>query len=224
MSNKINPQEIIDKLCNKYKETSWSDVLHDMFIKDNFKETITTLVNNLEKGVPFRPALKQIFQPFEVCDKKNMEVVFLNDKPFIGDGEADGLCFSGTGKEESTQAFMKATGNFDSRFQRLASQGVLMLNAGLTRGGDGLTSHGPLWKDFIEDLFIYLDVKYKGLIFVFFGKSTEHFAKFLGPDQYKFFIPTPKEDWDCLDVFNKVNKILIDSKRSPISWSCSGKI
>ena len=123
-------------------EESWKAHLEPEFEKDYFR-TLTDFVKSEYSQYQIFPPGKLIFNAFNLCPFDKVKVVIIGQDPYHGPGQAHGLCFSvndGVPFPPSLVNIFKeikadigtdapATGNLT----RWAEQGVLLLNATLTK-------------------------------------------------------------------------------------------
>jgi uracil DNA glycosylase len=59
---------------------------------------------------------------------------------------------------------------------------------------------------------------------VFLGKEASKFKRFMGPLTWSFELSHPASasyknaEWDSEGAFTKVNRVLLDEKKTPIYW------
>jgi len=107
--------------------------------------------------------------------------------------------------------------------RRWSNQGVLLINTALTVEVNKIGSHYGIWKSFTEYLFDILNKYNKNVIFILMGRKAEEWAPLI-PNNKIFKVAHPASaayrggEWDCKDVFNKVNEELIKQEKSCIAW------
>jgi len=103
-----------------------------------------------------------------------------------------------------------------------SNQGVLLLNSALTTVVGKAGKHVDLWKPFMCYLLDML--KDEDIIFVFLGSQAAKYEPLV--DQTKVLkamhpaaaVYNKEKEWDCNDVFNKVNEILKLKNKKEIVW------
>ena len=103
-----------------------------------------------------------------------------------------------------------------------ANQGVLLLNTAFTTQVRKVGKHYNIWKPFMTYLLDYLSHNEK-LIYVFMGRVAAQFEEHVDEEtSLRFFLNHPaygaysKKGWDCKDIFNRINELLIKKER--IKW------
>src|SRR5690554_8050361 len=123
-------------------DESWKTVLAEEFEKPYFA-VLTDFVRNEYKTRTIYPPARLIFNAFDQCPFTDLKVVILGQDPYHGPGQAHGLCFSvndGIDFPPSLLNIFKELKNDIGReipesgnLSGWAKQGVLLLNATLTR-------------------------------------------------------------------------------------------
>ena len=221
MSKENNIKDITNKLIDKYKETSWSVFLSEMFNSFYFQIILNRLVSDAAAKIKFAPSLKMLFRPFETCSMNNLKIVIIN---IVANENSDGLALSGKNKESKyfTDAIIKDnpfggadTENFDKEY--LAKQGVLLINKTMTCEIGDPSSHVDMWSMFAKELLTFLQTK-ENIVYVFIGEPDLELSGLVKDHSYKFFLPEVTEDWNYGNVFVNVNKLLTRLKREKIEW------
>jgi len=235
----INYLDIKQKLSDKIFETGWYFV-EDYLFTDEFQKTLEYLVNDVNNGNRFTPQIKNILKPFEECHFDNTKVIIVGQDPYPnivfknnkGYNAADGLAFSCsiTKQEQSSLSKMfdvlqksNSDYNRDPDLTRWANQGVLLINTALTTKINNVGAHYHIWKDFIVKLIKHIDKEMDDVLFVFMGRKAEKFAQLLANQKY-IYCPHPASaaynntDWNCDDVFNKINYKLNKFNKDSILW------
>lgn len=228
MTKEINIEEIKLKLVEKLKPSEWSHKLRGFLLSSDFDSIIKALMLEKDDNKRFTPPLKQVFRAFEECPIKQLKVVMIGQDPYPQFGVADGISFScGNTKkvQPSLEKMFEAINlsvypdtpnlEMDPDLTRWANQGVLMLNSAFTCQVDKVASHYKIWQPFLVYTLDMLNLTNSGLIFVLLGNKAQEFESLIGPQHYIFKISHPasaaytKSVWDCKNVFNEINDILI---------------
>lgn len=217
---------IRDSLNSNLKVTNWEKVLSPYINGLNFDYIVNSLADGVKKGRRFTPKFKDTFNAFIECPYNDLKVVIVGQDPYPQLGVADGIAFSCSNKgkaEKSLQYINKALGTDHTDLKYWSNQGVLLINTALTVEINKIGSHYGLWKSFTEYLFDTLNRHNKNLIFVLMGKKAEEWAPLLSNMKiYKVAHPASAAykggEWDCKDVFNKVNNELIKQDKTCIKW------
>ena len=217
---------IRDSLNSNLKVANWEKVLSPYINGLSFDHIINTLVDNVNNGRRFTPKFKDTFNAFIECPYDDVKVVIVGQDPYPQLGVADGIAFSCSNKgkaEKSLQYINKALGTDHTDLKYWSNQGVLLINTALTVEINKIGSHYGLWKSFTEYLFDTLNRHKKDLVFVLMGRKAEEWAPLLSNMKiYKVAHPASAAykggEWDCKDVFNKVNLELEKQDKTCIEW------
>jgi len=229
---------IRDSLNSNLKVANWEKVLSPYINGLNFDYIVNSLADGVKKDRRFTPKFKDTFNAFIECPYDDLKVVIVGQDPYPQFGVADGIAFSCSNKgkaEKSLQFILKQTiGDFtetgrviytpeECDLRRWSNQGVLLINTALTVEINKIGSHYGLWKSFTEYLFDTLNRHKKDLVFVLMGRKAEEWAPLLSNMKiYKVAHPASAAykggEWDCKDVFNKVNNELIKQDKTCIKW------
>jgi uracil-DNA glycosylase len=234
MSTKLS--DVKDKIFAKLKKSGWDIPLKDFIYSEDFNKIIEYLYKDSINGKKFTPQLKDIFKAFEECPYKDLKVVFLGQDPYPGKDIADGIAFSCSYTKEAQptlQALLDEVNktvnegfniSTNPDLTRWANQGVLLINTALTTTTYKVGQHYIIWQPFMAYLFDVLTWYNPGTIYVYFGKKASEWKNAVNDNNYKFELMHPatsyyrEEPWDCKDVFNKINKILLDNNNQQIEW------
>lgn len=237
MQQKLDIQEIKQKIFEKLTPSGWGQVLKPFIFSGDFDNILAQLIANAKEGKRFTPTLKQLFRAFEECPVKSLKVVIVGQDPYPKVGVADGVAFScqNTMELQPSIRFMLDEinrtvynghpGSTSPDLTRWSNQGVLMLNTALTTTVGKIGQHYKIWQPFIAYLFDYLTWNQNGLIYVYMGKEAHVWAESVNDNNYKFFVPHPasavyqkSQSWDSKNVFNEVNKLLKENSNCSINW------
>ena len=77
----------------------------------------------------------------------------------------------------------------------------------------------------MEYLIDTLNFQQSGLIWVLMGKQAQQYESLIGDHHYVIKSTHPayaaymkQNDWDCSDIFNKINLKLVENKQEKILW------
>ena len=227
-----NQQEIIksakEALINRLKPSGWADFLKTFLHSSNFDDIIEQLWNAKNQGVRFTPMLKDVFRAFEECPLDSVKVIIVGQDPYPTLGVADGIAFS-CSKTDKVQpslqyifdAIKKTVYNgedveLDKDLKAWANQGVLLLNSAFTCQIGKPGSQYDIWKDFTAFLIDMMSYGLDRSVGVFMGKKAQELADLVDEDKHIIIntshpasaVYTGKKEWDCNDVFNKINESL----------------
>ena len=245
MIQQINPlvlqktEELVPKLRELLKQTSWYSVLKFFILSDEFVAIVQQLVSCSLEQKHFTPTLKQIFRVFQETDYRKVRVVIIGQDPYPQVGVADGVSFScsNTMKAEASLRYIhgairRTVYNDDPEWEapldltKWSHQGVLMLNTAFTVEVGKIGSHYHIWKGFTTYLLDQLSHHNSGLVVIGLGAKAKEFMDIF-PDEvhHKLFASHPasaayskQKLWDCNDVFNQTNAILKGLNGDGIEW------
>ena len=94
MTQKIDIEEIKQKIHEKLKPSGWNKPLKSFIFSIDFENIIKQLVTLSKDGKRFTPKLSQLFRAFEECPYNELKVVIVGQDPYPKLGVADGIAFS----------------------------------------------------------------------------------------------------------------------------------
>jgi uracil-DNA glycosylase len=206
--------------------------LLDLRWRELLPSTIPILAK-LEKEIDFLnsvPSKDLIFRAFE-CDPKDVSVVIFGQDPYPNDEHAMGLAFSVKNDVEKLPPSLRnifselnddigGTPPQKGDLTYLSSQGVMLLNRGLTLDLRSKTSH-LLWHQFTDEVAQVLAKL--GAVGVFWGKQAQELARFFPENKRIVGVhPSPLSAYRGFfgsKPFSAVNKILQSENKKPIAWT-----
>lgn len=227
-----------DNLNNKLENSGWDRMLSPYVNGLSFDYIMEKLRDSVEQGKRFTPRFKDVFNGFYECPYDDLKVVIVGQDPYPQLGVADGIAFSCSRKgkaEKSLQYILKETiGDFtdtgrvmytpeECDLKRWANQGVLLINTAFTCEINKIGSHYGIWKSFTEHVFDNINRHNPNTIFILMGKKAEAWQTLL-PNCKILKCSHPASaayrggEWDCNDVFNKANTMLIKQDKTCINW------
>ena len=232
MEKTINIPDIKQKLSKKVLEHNW-EALDFFFDQLEFQILMEELIKEHTLGHKFTPKLGDAFNGILTCPVDNVKVLFIGQDPYPQDGVADGISFScsKTMKEQPSlryifdevQKLYPKGYERDPNLQRWTRQGIIMLNTALTcRVGD-IGSHYHIWKGFTAFFLDYLNRYRKDCVTVLLGKKAEEWVEYI-PNHTIIRVAHPAAaaysggKWDSKNLFETVNKKLINLGKDPIIW------
>lgn len=237
MSQKLDIEEIKDKIYQKLEPSGWARVLRTFIYSTDFENIIKQLAKQAQDGKRFTPAIKSWFRAFEECPYNELKVVIVGQDPYPGFGHADGIAFS-LKEAENIQPSLEYMFNainktvyngvnacVDKDLTRWANQGMLLLNTALTTQIGRPGQHHIIWKPFIAYLFDYLTWNNNGLVYIYMGKQAQLWMDTVNDNNYKFAVMHPAaasysnlKEWDSEDVFKKTSEIIKKNYNFEIQW------
>lgn len=234
----VDISKLRDDVNNKLSDSGWDKMLSPFVNGLDFDYIINKLVECVNAGKRFTPKFKDIFNAFVECPYDDLKVIIIGQDPYPQLGVADGIAFSCSNKgkaEKSLQYILKQTiGDYtdtgkviytpeECDLRRWANQGVLLLNTAFTVEINSIGSHYNLWKPFTQYLFENINRHHKDIPTVLMGKKAEAWQLLLNNQKiYKVAHPASAAyrggEWNCNDVFNKVNQELEKQEKPCINW------
>lgn len=218
-------------------DRGWKGKLKEEFEKPYFKE-LTEFVKKEYRSEVVYPPPKYIFHAFDLCPFEKVKVVILGQDPYHGPRQANGLCFGvpeGVPLPPSLQNIYKEIESDLGKplihrsgdLSRLATQGVLLLNATLTVRAHLAGSHqGKGWEQFTDVVIRILSEKREHLVFILWGNYAK--AKGAHIDRTRHAVlesahPSPLSAYAGFlgsKPFSRTNEYLIAHNQTPIDWLC----
>lgn len=229
-----------DKFKDHFHE-SWHDVMRPFIESEECDAIYEHLKTESRRGKKIAPLSSVTYKCFKVTPLNEMKVVVLGMCPYHtqlnGLPVADGLLMgcSVTGRlQPSLEQFYEAVEkdcynglnvkyNKNTNVSYLAEQGVLMLNAALTTEINKAGSHLKIWEPFIKYVFENAIAQTRVPV-VFLGKEASKFKRYMPPLTWSFELSHPasasykNSEWDSEGAFTKVNRVLLDEKKTQIYW------
>jgi uracil-DNA glycosylase len=237
MNQKIDLEEIKQKLFTILEPSGWGQVLKPFIFSGDFDNILTQLVKLSNEGKRFTPTLKQLFKAFIECPYNELKVVVLGQDPYKELEVADGLAFScgNTKKAQPSLNFILEEinrtvynghpGSLDPDLTRWANQGILLLNTALTTEVGKVGQHYEIWKPFLAYLLDHLNCKQTGLVYIYMGKQAQEWSDSTSENNFKFMISHPASAaykklsrWDSDNVFVKTREIIDKQFNYSIHW------
>ena len=222
----IDIEQLRNDVNNKLEDSGWAPMLSPFINGLEFDMIMNKLVECVNAEKRFTPRFKDIFNAFLECPYDELKCIIIGQDPYPQLGVADGIAFSCSRKgkaEKSLQYINKAIGTDHTDLRCWANQGVLLINTAFTVEINSIGSHYSIWKPFTEYLFENINRHTKQVPSILMGKKAEAWQLLL--DRQKIFkVAHPASaayrggEWDCKDVFNKVNTELENQDKPCIDW------
>lgn len=212
------------------------DVIGDEFQKPYFNklEEFVDGERQLLPGAIFPPE-DEVFSAFNLTPYNEVNVLLLGQDPYIGKGQAHGLCFS-------VRPTVKPPPSLRNIFKELkddlgckipnngflvpwAEQGILMLNTVLTvREGKAFSHNGKGWEVFTDAVIKSVSDRQSPVVFILWGKPAQKKIELI--DTTRHFIvkgahPSPlaaKHGFFGSRPFSAVNHALKSVSKPEIDW------
>jgi uracil-DNA glycosylase len=222
----IDINELRDSANDKLQDSGWAPMLTPFINGLDFDLIVERLVSLVNAERRFTPRFKDIFNGFKECNYSDLKCIIVGQDPYPQLGVADGIAFSCSRKgkaEKSLQYINKAIGTDHTDLRCWANQGVLLINTAFTCEVNSIGSHYDLWKPFSRYIFENINRHKKNIPVILMGKKAEAWETMLNNQKiYKVTHPASAAyrggEWDCNDVFNKVNQELEKQDIPCIEW------
>lgn len=237
MKQKLDLEEIKDKLYKRLEPSGWAVKLRAFIYSSDFDNIIVQLARLSLDGKRFTPPLKQVFRAFEECPYSELKVVIVGQDPYPQFGVADGIAFScgNTMELQTSLEYMLDEVNRtvhgynnvskDVDLVRWSNQGILMLNTALTTTVGKIGQHYTIWKPFLAFLFDHLTWYNNGLVYIYMGKQAQEWADAVNDNNYKIKISHPasaaynkQTAWDSQGAFVQTKEIIQKNYNYSIDW------
>ena len=168
----------------------WCDVLSEYIYTEPFLDIARFITKERAKGTVY-PGSDKVFRAFRETGYYQTKVVMLGQDPYFdGKTVANGLAFCCGDSLSNSPSMVYILREIDNEypenkhdidyeridrgnFQRLAKQGVLLLNKALTVAKNKPKSHLKQWDPFINMVIMALDKKPGGVVFLLLGKEAQ---------------------------------------------------
>ena len=215
-------------------EDSWKQRLEVEFSKDYFVR-LTEFVRNEYRTNTIFPPGPLIFNAFNLCPFDNVKAVIIGQDPYHGPGQAHGLCFSvkdGVAFPPSLVNIFKEIGSDlgitaprSGNLERLAEQGVLLLNATLTVRAHQAGSHQRKgWEEFTDQVINILNREKQNLVFFLWGayalkkgESIDRTRHFVLESVHPSPLSAPRGFFGNRH-FSRCNEYLAGHGIEPVNW------
>lgn len=222
----IDINELRDSANDKLQDSGWAPMLTPFINGLDFDLIVERLVSLVNAERRFTPRFKDIFNGFKECNYSDLKCIIVGQDPYPQLGVADGIAFSCSRKgkaEKSLQYINKAIDTDHTDLRCWANQGVLLINTAFTCEVNSIGSHYDLWKPFSRYIFENINRHKKNIPVILMGKKAEAWETMLNNQKiYKVTHPASAAyrggEWDCNDVFNKVNQELEKQDIPCIEW------
>ena len=221
----------------------------EFIIPDNWKLLFTEAKEELEElqnflsDKSFYPKKKDIFRAFELINPEDVKVVIIGQDPYpskikTGEPKATGLAFSIRDDDHDIpislkNIFIELSENYEDfkfpkngNLEKWCTEGVMLLNKGLTVAPGKPNSHVRVWKGFLKRTIEHIKKKNPKCIFVLWGRQAEEICEdYLSgfpvlitshPSGFSF-----SKGFHGSQHFLKINELLIKQNKTTINWNLS---
>ena len=237
MKEKLNIEDIKQKMFDKLELSGWGQKLKPFMFSSDFDKVLMQLYNLSIKDKNFTPPLKQVFRAFEECPLDKLKIVIIEQDPYSQLGVADGISFSCSNTNTLQPSLRYILGEInktvygdnpvstDVDLKRWSNQGILMLNTSLTVEVGKIGSHYDIWKDFTAYLLDYLTHNKENIVYIYMGKKAQEWADLTGDNNHKLFVSHPasaaytkQKHWNSDNVFLKTQALVMEYYNTNIIW------
>jgi len=180
-----------DNMEYMINDEGWTKALGNEFQKPYFKSLKTFLAKEENAGKTIYPPKNQIFAALNLTPFEKVRVVILGQDPYHGPGQAEGLCFSVPKGQKIPSSLQNIYKEIDAEIDaftrpkhgslvKWATQGVLLLNTGLTVRKAEANSHNKKgWQKFTDVIIRLLSKEKSGLVFLLWGRNAQNKSKLI---------------------------------------------
>ncbi len=213
---------------------SWQKILAGEFSRPSFAE-LSAFVDEERKNHVVFPPENDMWNAFKKTPFDAVRVVLLGQDPYIGEGQAHGLCFSVCLSERTPPSlanmFRELTNDIPGFevpdhgcLEPWADQGVLLLNTLLTvRAGEAGSHRGKGWETFTDAVIAALSARKEPLVFALFGAHAQKKARLVDTSRHpivKAAHPSPlsAKSFFGSRPFSAINAALRSIGEPEIDW------
>jgi uracil-DNA glycosylase len=218
---------------------SWNEILNNEFESGYFKPLSEFLRGEYAARIIYPPK-NDVFNCFKLTPPENVKAVILGQDPYIGEGQAHGLCFSvkdgvslppslkNIYKELSSDTGFKTTNSGD--LTKWASQGVLLLNTCLTvRAGQVFSHHGRGWEIFTDNIISKLNGLDTPIVFMLWGSHARQKKNLLNNPRHLILEAAHPSPLSAVGFFgckhfSKANDFLAANGIARIDWQIDAAV
>ena len=200
---------------------------------DSWKPLFNKYAFNMEKiyeTATVYPPKEMVFKVFEMS-VHDIKLVILGQDPYHNKGEAHGLSFSVPPfvkippslkniYKELQNEYPERNYQFNSGdLSKWARHNIFLLNAALTVEENKPSSHMHIWRNFTNDVILYINNNNTKCSFLLLGNFAHKFSRFISENRYVLGIhPSPLSAYRGFfnsGIFKKIETQI----NSPIDWS-----
>ena len=212
--------ELIEKLQEKLKLYDWYIPLRTFIFSEEFANIVKQLIEVIEDGRRFVPALKDIFNAFELCSYEKVQFVFVVDTLEKDLEYNKGVAirqYKGNTRSPEHLFFCKAIKNSGYTYKKGEIDNVLFLHSSLTQDLVRTSNkHYKIWRPFITYLIDMLDTN-KKCVFILIGDNAKTYKNVIKNNFYveaESFPDSYYKQWNHNNIFNAINEHL----ETPVDW------
>lgn len=226
--------DIVAKAC----PPSWEPVFEES--KEDLKRINQFLMEIEASGRMWYPLKADLFRVFYLLKVHNVKCIIWGQDPYPGTNKSTGLPIA-MGISFGTHKGNPIPASLVNMYKRLAAtvpgfvypahadltswveQGVLLVNKCLTLDPGNPNSHKDLWSEFTTRVIQYIDKVNPNCVYVLLGNHAQQLARYTTS---KNIVMTSHPSgqgahygFNTSDIFNDVNKILVNQGKTPIDWN-----
>jgi uracil-DNA glycosylase len=216
--------------------STWKETLQDQFDQPYFEQIVAYLKQEKSQGKTIYPAGPNIFSAFDTTPFDKVKVVILGQDPYHNPNQAHGLAFSvpqGIQPPPSLVNIYKEIKQdvgcsipTHGNLEKLAKQGVLLLNAALTVIAHTPMAHSKIgWHEFTNAVIKAVSEKKQHVVFLLWGAFAKSKQELIDNSKHLILTaahPSPLSAhngfFGCRH-FSKANDWLVAHGIEPIDWS-----
>lgn len=212
----------------------WAKLLKEN-IDEGFKKNLFNFINEEYKTKTVYPPKEKIFNSLNMVPINKIKVVIIGQDPYHVKGQADGLafsCFNGNTQPSLNNIFKEIASDLgivmsgETRLDKWAEQGVLLLNSSLTVVEGHPTSHSMCgWLSFTRKIIELVNAQPQPIVFMLWGAHAKSFSDLItNPNHLVLTAPHPSPFsaytgfFGCKH-FSKCNAFLVENGITPIDWA-----
>ncbi len=215
-------------------ESSWKNIIQPELEKE-YGRNLALFIHKAYTFTVVYPPLPTIFNAFTLCPFSQVRVVILGQDPYHGEGQAHGLAFSVPDDipippslrniYKEIYSDIGVTPPPSGNLQRLATQGVLLLNSTLTVEAGKAGSHqGKGWEQFTDAVIEKISSEKSHVVFLLWGAYAQSKQHLIDESNHLVLCaphPSPLSAYrgflGCKH-FSQTNTYLQKHGHTPIAW------
>lgn len=215
-------------------ESSWKNLLQFELEKE-YVTSLTVFVDTAYTLHDIYPAQQKIFNAFTLCPFPQVRVVILGQDPYHGPNQAQGLAFSVPDSVpippslrniyKEIKSDIGTTPPSSGNLERLATQGVLLLNSTLTVEAGNAGSHQAQgWEQFTDAVIHKISIEKSHVVFLLWGAYAQSKRALIDESKHLLLTaphPSPlsaHRGFLGCKHFSQTNDYLQNNGKKPITW------
>ena len=209
---------------------------HEFLATQSNLDAIVEEIDNEAQSKTIFPSPDDVFKVFETRPE-DIKVVILGQDPYYNIGQANGLAFSVDENVATPRSLKNIFKELESDIKLVRTnpnltdwheQGVFLLNTALTVPEKEPNAHKKLWKNFTDDLLIYLTKVNPDILYIMWGDNAKehglHIEQELNRNDNILYSshPSPlsaRHSFFGSKPFSWANSQLKHQGKSPIKWT-----